>query len=68
MRLSMETNPGTAQAVGWSVHEYPAGTWSWSAYGPRGGDQGRAPSKAKAETRAKRSADNLRLPEKPLWA
>lgn len=49
-------------ASGWSAYEYPPGSWHWSAYGPRGGTQGKATSKTEAEDKAKRAADGLKGP------
>jgi hypothetical protein len=56
------TTTATGSASGWSCHQYSDGTWFWSAYGPNGGSQGRAASKADAERAAQAQAENLKAP------
>jgi hypothetical protein len=52
--LSLDTTAGGnghGFASGYSVRQTPRG-WAWSAYGPLGGGQGLAPTRAEAERRA----------------
>lgn len=60
--MSPISTSGAGSASGWSIHEYPPGSWHWLAYGPNGGAQGVTSSKARAETLARAETENLKRP------
>jgi hypothetical protein len=53
------SNDQTGHLSGWSVDEDPEGGFRWTAFGPAGSVQGRAPTRAGAERAAMQAEQEL---------
>lgn len=55
--------PAAGEALGWIVRsDQVEGGWSWSAWGPRGTERGRARSEAAARVSAAQAYERVRRP------